>query len=115
MTESHTPYTGTITVTSNGGTKTIEVSVIVIPTGVVVYPNPFSLARHTNLTFWGTGVPYAKIRIFNLVGEMVKTLDERYGASEFSWDGRNEKGDKLARGIYIYITKDSTGKIAIIK
>jgi len=115
LTESRTPYTGTITVTSNGGTKTIEVSVIVIPTGVVTYPNPFSPARHTNLTFWGTGVSYAKIRIFTLAGESVKTLDERYGTSEVSWNGRNEKGDEVARGIYIYITKDSTGKIAVIK
>jgi len=115
LTESHTPYTGTVTVTSNGGTKTIEVSVIVIPTGAVAYPNPFSLARHTNLTFWGTGVPYAKIRIFTLGGELVKTLRERYGASKLSWDARNENGDKLARGVYIYIAKDSTGKIAIMK
>ncbi|GAH80912.1 unnamed protein product, partial [marine sediment metagenome] len=74
LTESRTPYTGTITVTSNGGTKTIDVSMIVIPTGVVVYPNPFSPAGYTNLTFWGTGVPYAKIRIFTLAGELVKTL-----------------------------------------
>jgi len=115
LTESRTPYTGTITVTSNGGTKTIDVSMIVIPTGVVVYPNPFSLSRHTNLTFWGTGVPHARIRIFILAGELVETLDEKYGVSEVSWDGRNEKGDKVARGIYIYITKDCTGKIAIIK
>ncbi|MBA7651798.1 hypothetical protein ES703_59624 [subsurface metagenome] len=115
LTESHTPYTGTITVTSNGGTKTIEVSVIVIPTGAVAYPNPFSLSRHANLTFWGTGVPYAKIRIFTLAGELVKTLDERSGASEVSWDGRNEQGDKLARGIYVYVVKNFTGKIAIIK
>ena len=115
LTESRTPYIGTVTVTSNGGTKTIEISVIVIPTGVVAYPNPFSLARHTYLTFWGTGVPYAKIRIFNLVGELVKTLDERYGASEVSWDGRNEKGDKVARDIYVYVVKNSTGKIAVVK
>ena len=115
LAESHTPYIGTITVTSNGGTKTIEVSVIVIPAGAVVYPNPFSLARHNNLSFWGTGVPYAEIRIFTLAGELVKTLDERYGASEVSWDSRNEKGDKVARGIYIYVVKNFPGKIAIIK
>ena len=115
LAESHTPYTGTITVTSNGGTKTIEVSIIVIPTGVVAYPNPFSLGRHNNLTFWGTGVPYAEIRIFTLTGELVKTLTEKYDTSNLSWDGRNEKGDKVARGIYIYVVKDSTGKIAIVK
>ncbi|TES85275.1 hypothetical protein E3J95_04780, partial [Candidatus Aerophobetes bacterium] len=85
------------------------------PPGVVAYPNPSSLSRHTNLTFWGTGVPYAKIRIFTLAGELVKTLDEKYGTSKVSWDGRNEKGDKVARGIYIYVVENSTGKIAIVK
>jgi len=115
LTEKLTPYTGTVTVTSNGGTKTVEVSVIVIPTGAVVYPNPFSLSRHTNLTFWGTSIPGTRVQIFTLGGELVKTLFERYGASNLSWDGRNEKGNKVVRGIYIYIAKDSRGKIAIVK
>ena len=115
LTEKFTPYAGTVTVTSNGGTKTVEIFVTVIPTGAVAYPNPFSLSRHNNLTFWGTYVPYAKIRIFTLGGELVKTLEEIYGASKFSWDGRNEKGDELARGIYIYIVKESRGKITVVK
>jgi hypothetical protein len=115
LAESLTPYTGTITITSNGGTKTVEVSLIVIPTGAVAYPIPFSLSRHSNLIFWGTYVPYAKIQIFTLGGELVKTLEERNGASNLSWDGRNEKGDKVARGIYIYIVKDTTGKIAVVE
>ena len=115
LAEKIAPYTGTVTVTSNGGTKTVDIFVTVIPTGVVAYPNPFSLARHTNLTFWGTDIPYAKIRIFTLAGGLVKTLTEKYGISNLSWDGTNERGNKLARGVYIYVVKDSTGKIAIVK
>lgn len=115
LAEKIAPYTGTVTVTSNGGTETVQIFVTVIPTGVVAYPNPLSLSKHNNLTFWGTGVPYAKIQIFTLAGELVKTLTEKYGISNLLWDGTNERGAKLARGIYIYVAKDSTGKIAIVK
>jgi len=116
LTESLTPYTGTVTVTSNGGTKTVEVSVTVIPTGVVGYPQPFSHSRHASLTFWGTSVAHAKIKIYTLAGELVKTLDETYGASKVSWDGRNDKGAKVAGGIYIvYTSKGSRVNIAVVK
>lgn len=115
LAEKIAPYTGTVIVTSNGGTKSIEIFVTVIPTGVVAYPNPFSLSAHNNLTFWGTDIPYAKIRIFTLAGGLVKTLTEKYGISNLSWDGTNERGNKLARGVYIYIAKDFKGKIAIVK
>lgn len=115
LAESHTPYSGTITVTSNGGTKTVEIFVTVIPTGLVAYPNPFSLSRDSSLTFSGSSVPYAKIQIFTLGGELVRTLEDKYGTSQISWDGRNEKGNEVARGTYIYVTKDTRGKIAIVE
>ena len=116
LTESFTPYTGTVTVMSNGGTKTVEVFVTVIPTGAVACPNPFSLSGHTSLSFWGTSVAHAKVRIFTLTGELVKTLDEIYGAGKISWDARNERGVKVAAGIYIvYIAEGSRVKIAVIK
>jgi hypothetical protein len=115
LTESLSSHTGTVTLTSNGGTETVEIFAVVIPTGAVAYPNPFSLSKHTELTFWGTYVPYAKIQIFTLGGNLMRTLEERNGASNLSWDGRNEKGDKVARGIYIYIVKEFRGKIAVVE
>ena len=115
LAESTTPYGGTITVTSNGGTKTVEISVAVIPAGAVAYPNPFSLSRHAGLTFWGTSVAHAKIQIFTLTGELVKTLKETYGAGKVLWDGRNEKGVKVARGVYIFVVGSYSGKIAIVE
>lgn len=115
LAESITPYGGTITVTSNGGTKTVEISVAVIPGGAVAYPNPFSLSRHAGLTFWGTSVAHAKIQIFTLAGELVKTLEETYGAGKVLWDGRNEKGVKVARGVYVFVVGSYSGKIAIVE
>jgi len=115
LTESLGPYTGAATVSSNGGTETIEVSLLVIPSGIVAYPNPFSPSAHTNLVFWGNSVPYMKIRILNLSGELVKVLEEKYGNSMVSWDGRNEQGNLVARGIYIFVMENFSGRIAIKK
>lgn len=113
--ESTTPYAGTVTVASNGGTKTVSISVAVIPGGAVPYPNPFSLSRHVALTFWGTSVAHAKVQIFALTGELVRTLEEIYGASKVSWDGRNEKGVKVARGVYVFVIGGHIGKIVIVE
>jgi len=115
LAESTTSYGGTITVTSNGGTKTVGIFVVVIPGGAVAYPSPFSLSRHAVLTFWGTSVVHAKIQIFTLAGKLVKTLEETYGAGKVSWDGRNEKGVKVARGVYIFVVGSYSGKIAIVE
>ena len=113
LVESLTPYTAVITVTSNGGAETIEVSLLVIPSGIVTYPNPFSPSLHTVLVFWGNSVPYMKIRILNLTGELVKVLEEKYGNNMVSWDGRNEQGSLVARGIYIFTMENFSGKIAV--
>jgi len=115
LTESLSPHTGMVTVTSNGGTKTVEILVTVIPAGVVAYPNPFSLTSHTSLIFWGTSVRYAEIQIFTTAGELVRTLVETGGAGRLSWDGRNEEGDQAARGIYIYIVEGSRGRVAVLR
>ena len=111
--ESSSPYRGTVTLTSNGGTKTVDVSVTAIPVGAVVYPGPFSFSRHTNLTFWGTSIPNAEIRIYTLTGELVRTLTEAYGDSKVSWDGRNDKGSLVARGVYYFTARNFRGKFVM--
>ena len=115
LAESITPYGGTVTVTSNGGSKTVEISVAVVPGGAVAYPNPFSLSGHTSLTFWGTSVAHAKIQIFTLAGKLVKTLEETYGAGKVLWDGRNEKGVKVLRGVYVFVVGSYSRKIAVVQ
>lgn len=115
LTESFTAHTGTVTVTSNGGTKTVDISVTVIPPGVVAFPNPFSLSGHSSVTFWGTAIPDVTVRIYTLAGELVITLVEVGGANSLSWNGRNEKGTKVVIGIYPYTADGSKGKLAVIK
>ncbi|MEK7812326.1 MAG: CARDB domain-containing protein, partial [Candidatus Desantisbacteria bacterium] len=73
---------------------------------VCCYPNP---TRANSITF--DGLPYhTNIKIFNIAGELVYSADD-FNGNTFSrtWDCRNNSGDKLVSGIYIYILKDQNG------
>lgn len=43
----------------------------------------------------------ATIRIFNIAGQLIKTISKTNNLNEVSWDLRNEAGLKVASGIYI--------------
>ena len=48
-----------------------------------------------------------KVEVFTVSGKLVKTIFETVHSSGFrsegiNWDGRDDFGDKLARGVYIY-------------
>jgi hypothetical protein len=109
-------YSGTVTVTSNGGTENVDVSVT--PTCVKVYPNPFNPGC-SRLTFWGSGVPHATIKIYTVSGELVKSLHEINGEYKIYWDGKNEEGEPVVAGIYLFVANNpegrDTGKFMIIR
>ena len=76
------------------------------------YPNPFNpvtviswqLARLAGATGQAVGTE-VELKIFNLLGQEVRTLvDERKEAGYHStlWDGRDEAGNPVASGIYLY-------------
>ncbi|MDI6791872.1 MAG: DUF3160 domain-containing protein [bacterium] len=96
---------------------------------VIVYPNPYRPSSNTsqnapaitfkNLTAQATINIYT-INIYNIAGELVKTIEELDADGQATWDGKNEAGHEVRSGIYIYLitspTGDkTTGKIAIIK
>ncbi len=75
------------------------------------YPNPFSTSTRFVFTLTGSEIPdQIKIQIFTVSGKLVReiTQDElgplRIGnnISEYAWDGRDEFGDLLANGTYLY-------------
>jgi hypothetical protein len=85
---------------------------------VVCYPNPFLLKnRCTVIKVEKPDVREAKI--FDAFGNHIRTLrKDRETDLGFEWDGRNEKGDQVARGGYICIIdgdKDLYCKIAVIR
>lgn len=88
---------------------------------IINYPNPFSTSTKFIYTLTGGAPPsYFRIRILTVGGRIVKEigLDElgpiRIGthSTDYAWDGRDEYGDLLANGVYLYqvIVKDDLGK-----
>ncbi|MEM9832835.1 MAG: C25 family cysteine peptidase [Bacteroidota bacterium] len=75
------------------------------------YPNPFSTSTRFVFTLTGAEVPdQMKIQIMTVSGKIVReiTQDEigpiRIGnnITQYAWDGRDEYGDELANGVYLY-------------
>ncbi len=87
---------------------------------VLNYPNPFT--THTSFFFehnqacLGMDV---QIQIFTVSGKLVKTIDKRvktegYRTEPIDWDGLDDFGDKIGRGVYVYRIKviASNGSVA---
>jgi len=96
------------------------------------YPNPFKPAKENYTTIYFTTkrpVVDKTIDIFNLAGELVLNVENSsiYMANwyddgyvyKYEWDGRNDYGERVASGIYIYVVNADgnrkTGKLAVIK
>lgn len=75
---------------------------------VLNYPNPFT--THTDFFFEhnkACSFLDVRVQVFSVSGRLVKTLIERVNTEGFrsdpiSWDGRDDYGDKLGRGVYVY-------------
>jgi len=85
-------------------------------TSLMNYPNPFSTQTQFVFTLTGAVIPDEfTIQIMTVTGKVVKeiTVDElgsiKIGRNitDYRWDGRDEFGDLLANGVYLYrvITK----------
>lgn len=95
----------------NGNNET-KISVFPVP----YKPNSGSRYDSSGITFLGVK-DGANIKIFNIAGEKVfdKTISTDTGL--FVWDAKNNYGNNVASGIYIYIVdsngKKTKGKLAI--
>ncbi|HEX9973749.1 MAG TPA: FlgD immunoglobulin-like domain containing protein, partial [bacterium] len=75
------------------------------PTGFALYdnyPNPFNLA--TTITFQLLQPSKIRLSIFDLQGHTVRTLvhgDVSAGYHIIQWDGRDDRGNVMASGVYI--------------
>jgi hypothetical protein len=92
---------------------------------VLNYPNPFT----TKTQFWfehnrpGQDLQ-VKVEIFTVTGKLIKTVKQTINdagnrSSDVEWNGLDEYGDKIGRGVYIYkltvITPDNKRKQQIEK
>ncbi len=95
-------------------------------TSVAIYPNPcnFREGQRVRITNLSSGAEVV-VRIFDLAGNLVRTLQENNevtleGYSKtVTWDGVNEVGQNVARGVYLVFVTDEEGtrfigKIAVV-
>ncbi|MFM7023570.1 MAG: type IX secretion system sortase PorU [Flavobacteriales bacterium] len=98
---------------------------------VLNYPNPFT----TRTEFWfehnqPIGTLNVQIQIYSIAGKLVKNINttieasERYKPAPIAWDGLDDYGDAIGKGVYIYHLKvqtengqyaEKTEKLVILK
>jgi len=74
------------------------------------YPNPFNPSTCIQYFVGGDKPVKVSLKIYNVVGQLVKTLvDEEKlpGEYEEMWDSKNEKNEEVASGVYFYKLKIS--------
>jgi hypothetical protein len=70
------------------------------------FPNPFNPSTIIRYNIPNSG--NLEIKIFDITGSLVKTLFnsfQRAGLDEIEWNGKNEKGELVSSGTYIYQIK----------
>ena len=97
---------------------------------VLNYPNPFT--TKTDFYFEHNQVCSeleAQIQIYTVSGKLIKTINQLVNTQGFrsegiSWDGKDDFGDQLAKGVYIYKLKvksidgtyaEKTEKLVLLK
>lgn len=92
---------------------------------VLNFPNPFS--EHTDFTFFLTkNAERLSIKIYTIAGRLIRTMEEFHlepGFCQIHWDGRDQDGDEIANGVYLYkvIARSSSeqvetlGKLVMMK
>ncbi len=67
------------------------------------YPNPFNPS--TNIAFEIAQPEFVSLKVFNINGELIRTVvNENLPAGRFEnvWDGKDESGNQVSSGIYLY-------------
>ena len=83
-----------------------EISAVEIPDHFSLsqnYPNPFN--PETNIEYALSRDTDVKLTIYNILGEKVKVLMDEHqtaGYKRAHWDGRDQKGEEVASGVYFY-------------
>ena len=75
---------------------------------VLNYPNPFT--THTEFYFEHNRACTSldvQVQVFTVSGRLVKTISRKVACEGFrgdpmAWDGRDDMGDKIGRGVYVY-------------
>ena len=103
---------------NNSSERTLEFEVLkekdVKLDHVLNYPNPFT----TNTQFWfehnqaGQTLD-VKVDVYTVSGKLVRSISQviqatGYQSRSIEWDGRDDFGDRIGRGVYVYRLKVSS-------
>ena len=72
------------------------------------YPNPFNPTTQISFALPEAGA--VSLAIYNTNGQLVKKLvagEMNAGRHSFTWDAMNERGERVASGVYLYVLKAS--------
>jgi hypothetical protein len=102
-------------VANNSSESTIEFNVVedreIAIDNLVNYPNPFTTNTEFIFQHNQPGIPLdVKLEIFTVSGKLVKSIDqvvvsEGYLSRDIRWDGRDDFGDRIGKGVYVYKIK----------
>ena len=102
-------------VANNSAEKSIEFTVLeekeIEIQNVLNYPNPFTTNTEFIFQHNQAGIPLdIKLEVFTVSGKLVKSftqtiVNDGFISRDLRWDGRDEYGDKIGKGVYIYKIK----------
>ena len=99
----------------NGGTSTEPENQALIPEACILkqnYPNPFNPV--TEIPFEIIDEGQASLTVYNLKGEQIRTIFKRIlepGKHTYVWDGKNDFGEKVGSGMYVYVLQSGSVKL----
>jgi len=83
-------------------------------------PNPFNL--ETVISYQLPSGGHVSLKIYNIQGQLVRTLVSEYhdaGVHTITWDGKNDQGQEIASGVYLYRLEagnySNTKKMSLLK
>ncbi|MDD5688216.1 MAG: discoidin domain-containing protein [Elusimicrobia bacterium] len=115
--------TVTATVTHFSTYRILGSYVTVDLNNIKVYPSPYNPATAVNGKLKISNLPINSIvKLYTVTGDIIRELKETdYGnLGWLEWDGKNDNGDKVGKGVYIYKIEDAagnkkTGKVGLVK
>src|SRR4029077_9821652 len=104
-------YTVSVYATDSSGNKsaTAAQDITLVGTdfaGLRVFPNPWRSDKHTGKSITFDHLPLGSVvKIFTVSGHLVRELTPGTDPTSVQWDVKNDSGDKVASGIYLYLIK----------
>jgi hypothetical protein len=86
-----------------GSTSNIRI----VPNPFVASAGDFNFSDETNKLLFVNLPPYAKLRIFNAMGDLVKIIDHSNGSADEAWDQVTDYNQLASSGVYILHVSDA--------